>query len=213
MYRPAAFVEPRLEANQALIEAHPLGLLIGVDDDGVIEANALPFLIDRAVPPFGRLSAHLARANPQWRTLVGGRSVLVVFQGPASYVSPSWYPSKREHGKVVPTWNYIMVQVRGVVQVIDDGDWLEDQVNALTRRHERTRAAPWEVDDAPRPFIDAMKRGIVGLEIDITAIDGKWKASQNRSEADRQGVAAGLDASSDPAALAMAELVRQLGPG
>jgi len=196
MYQPPHFVEDRLEVQQGLIRTHPLGLLISGGGTGLI-ANPLPFLLDDATPPFGRLVAHLAKANPQWKALADAPDALVVFQGAQSYVTPSWYASKREHGRVVPTWNYAIVQVRGRVRVIHDRDWLHAQVRSLTRRHEAGRAAPWAVEDAPEPFVEGQVKGIVGIELEIASIEGKWKVSQNRPEADRMGVAEGLAAEAD----------------
>ena len=210
MYQPPHFVETRLDVLHALIRAHPLGLLISVGPDGPM-ADPLPFLIDTAVEPHGRLRAHLAKANPQWRLIAENPQtpVLVVFQGADSYVTPSWYETKRETGKVVPTWNYAIVQVRGRARIVDDREWLAGQIAELTATHEAHRAEPWQVTDAPAPFIEAQIKGIIGLEIAITEISGKWKVSQNRPVADRVGVAAGLDKlQSTPE---MAELVRSFG--
>lgn len=203
MYQPPLHREDRLDVQHDLIASHPLGLLISNCPEGIL-ANSIPFLLQRPAGPFGTLHAHMARANPQWQTL-DGQNVLVVFQGPQSYVSPSFYATKQETGKVVPTWNYAMVQARGVARLITDPTWLDSQIDALTRRHESHRAKPWAVSDAPRAFIEAQLRGIVGLEIEIAAIEGKWKVSQNRPEADRRGVAAGLVEE----APAMAALIRQ----
>jgi transcriptional regulator len=151
----------------------------------------------------------MARANGQWRDLAEAGEALAVFQGADHYVSPSWYATKRETGKVVPTWNYVMVQARGVARVIEDEAWLRRQITALTQSQESSRPAPWAVGDAPEDFLAAMVRQIVGLEIEIVDIRGKWKASQNRSAADRAGVVAGLTADGDPQALAMAAIVRE----
>ena len=151
----------------------------------------------------------MARANGQWRDLQGGGEALVVFQGADHYVTPSWYATKRETGKVVPTWNYVMVQARGVPRVIEDEAWLRRQIAALTQSQESARPAPWAVSDAPEDFVTAMVRQIVGVEIEIADIRGKWKASQNRPVADRAGVIAGLEADGDASAPAMAEIVRQ----
>jgi transcriptional regulator len=205
MYQPQQHREDRVDVQHNLIEAHPFGLLISHDSDG-LQANGLPFLLKRNVGPHGRLQAHIARANPQWRAL-DGAEVLVVFQGPLTYVTPSFYETKRETGKVVPTWNYAMVQVRGTTRVLADPGWLDTQIAALTDRHEADRPEPWHVSDAPRPFIEAQMRGIVGLEIDIASIEGTWKVSQNRPEGDRIGVATGL-AEAHPE---MAALVRRYG--
>jgi transcriptional regulator len=205
MYQPDHHREDRLAVQHDLIAAHPFGLLISTGVQG-IEANGLPFLLQRGRGPLGQLQAHIARANPQWRDL-DGLPVLVVFQGPQAYISPSHYQTKQDTGKVVPTWNYVMVQARGVVRVLSELEWIETQIGALTQTHEARRAHPWAVNDAPRPYIEAQMRGILGLEIDITALEGKWKVSQNRPEADRRGVAEGLtDAHPD-----MAALVRRYG--
>jgi transcriptional regulator len=210
MYQPPQFVETRPDVLHALIRAHPLGLLVSNGTDGPI-ANPLPFLLDADVGPHGRLRAHLAKANPQWRSISENTEmpVLVVFQGTDSYVTPSWYETKRETGKVVPTWNYAVVQVRGRARIIDDKEWLAGQIAELTATHEAPRAEPWQVTDAPAPFIEAQIKGIIGLEIDITEISGKWKVSQNRPVADRVGVANGLEAGGS--ADEMAHLVRQFG--
>ncbi len=190
MYQPPHFKEERLEVQHALIRAHPFGLLISIGPEG-LEANGIPFLLDATVAPLGRLRAHVARANGQWRNLDGQR-VLIVFQGPQAYVSPSLYETKRETGKVVPTWNYAMVQARGIARVHEERDWLHTQVNALTKTHEQGRGQPWNVSDAPASYVESQLKGIVGMEIVIDAIEGKWKVSQNRPEADQRGVAAGL---------------------
>jgi transcriptional regulator len=189
MYLPDAFRETDPGVLHALIRAHPLGLL--VSGGGELDANAVPFTLDPA-GPLGTLRAHVARANPQWRALRDDGRCLVVFQGPEAYVTPSWYPSKREHGKVVPTWNYVIVEARGVARIVEDAAWLRAQIEALTALREAGRAEPWAVGDAPEPFVGAMIRGIVGIEIPVEALAGKWKVSQNRPEADRRGVAEGL---------------------
>jgi transcriptional regulator len=168
-------------------------LLVTQDDGGLLQANTVPFLLD-ADPAGGPgiLRAHVARANPVWRESRGDAESLVVFQGPQAYVSPSLYPSKAEHGKVVPTWNYVMVQARGPLRVIDDSAWVQALVTRLTERHESPRAEPWAVTDAPDDYIATMLRAIVGIEIVLSSLTGKWKVSQNRSAADRAGVARGL---------------------
>lgn len=190
MYLPSHFVEARPEVLHGCIGAHPFGLLVTQDGAGAIEANGLPFIhdADPAGGP-GVLRGHVARANPVWSTARGELESLVVFQGPHGYVSPAWYPSKAEHGKVVPTWNYLMVQGRGRLRAIEDTAWLRAFVTRLTDRHEQGRAQPWAVADAPADYLDAMLRAIVGVEIVLTSLTGKWKVSQNRSTADRLGVA------------------------
>ncbi len=191
MYQPVHFVESDLPTLHALIRAHPLGLLISADADD-LQANPIPFLIDETAGPHGTLRAHVARANPQWQHLQYGAKALVVFQGSDAYVTPSWYETKKEHGKVVPTWNYVSVQVRGTVKIMDDPAWLHSQLTTLTAQHEDGRSEAWSIDDAPAPYIEMQKRAIIGIEIEITEIAGKWKVSQNRSMPDRAGVAAGL---------------------
>ena len=196
MYLPTHFEEERAEVLHELLRAHPLGLLITHGESG-LQANAIPFVLD-ADPAGGPgvLRGHVARANALWHDAVGGAhtavEALVVFQGPQAYISPSFYPSKAEHGKVVPTWNYVMVQARGRLRAIDDAAWLRAFVTRLTERFEAPRAAPWAVSDAPDDYIATMLGAIVGIEIELTALTGKWKVSQNRSAADRAGVARGL---------------------
>jgi transcriptional regulator len=206
MYLPAHFEEHRSEVLHELVRRHPLGLLVTLGPEGLV-ANPLPFLLD-ADPAGGPgiLRAHVARANPLWREARGDVQSLVVFQGPQAYVSPSHYATKAETGKVVPTWNYVTVQARGPLRAIDDAAWVHTLVSRLTERHERTRAKPWAVSDAPADFVQANLRAIVGIEIPLSALTGKWKVSQNRNAADRAGVAAGLPAEGAEAA-AMADLV------
>ena len=205
MYQPAHHREDRLEVQHDLIDSHPFGLLISSGPEGLL-ANALPFLLQRESGPLGTLQVHMARANGQWHDL-DGQKVLIVFQGPHAYVSPTFYATKRETGKVVPTWNYAMVQARGVARLHTDPAWLQAQIEALTSRHEANRAPSWAVSDAPQAYIESQLRGIVGMEIQIETIEGKWKVSQNRPEADRRGVVEGL-AQDEPA---MSQLVRRYG--
>ena len=209
MYEPPLFQEIRPDVLHGLLREHPLGMLISNGPEGPV-ANLLPFLLDADVPPNGRLRAHLARANPQWRLLADNPAspVLIVFQGVDSYVTPSWYETKRETGKVVPTWNYAMVQVRDTVRVTEDQDWLAQQITELTASQEGRREAPWAVTDAPASFIQSQIKGIVGLEIQITDMRGKWKVSQNRPVADRVGVAEGMESEEKTE---MASLVRSFG--
>ncbi|MBX3566898.1 MAG: FMN-binding negative transcriptional regulator [Rhizobiaceae bacterium] len=211
MYQPEHFIETRPDILHGLIRTHPLGLLVSNGPEGPV-ADLVPFLLD--VPEHGaaRLRAHVARANPHWRRIAEAPEmpVLVVFQGVDTYITPSWYETKRETGKVVPTWNYAIVQVRGRARVIEDAAWLGRQIRDLTAAHEAPRAEPWQVEDAPARYIEVQMRGIVGIEIEVTEIAGKWKVSQNRSDTDRAGVAKGLEA--DIGANAdMAQLVRRFG--
>lgn len=191
MYQPAHFREDRLEVQHELIRTHPLGLLVSAGESGLV-ADHIPFVVDSSASSLGTLRCHVARANPHRRRLADTGEVLVVFQGPHAYITPSWYHSKREHGKVVPTWNYAVVHAWGRPQVKDDPAWLRGQIEALTRQQEQTRTTPWQVDDAPADYIDSQIRAIVGIEITIVRIEGKWKVSQNRPEADRAGVIDGL---------------------
>lgn len=212
MYQPPHFREERTDVLHSLMRSHPLATLISVRPDGEPEANVVPMLLDEGIGRMGGLTAHLARANPQWKVLAETGRALVLFQGPDTYVTPSWYRTKQETGKVVPTWNYAIVQVRGNVTVHEDREWLSRQIRELTRSHEGARERPWAVEDAPETFIDAQLKGIVGLEIEITSIEGKWKVSQNRPVEDRAGVARGLEAETESgSALDMARLVKTFG--
>jgi transcriptional regulator len=206
MYCPSPFREDRLEVQHGLIRSHPLGLLVSHGSSGLL-ANLIPFVLRTGDSAHGVLQAHMARANPQWREL-DNRPVLVVFQGPDAYVSPSLYASKRESGKVVPTWNYIVVQARGTAR-LQESPWLTAQLAALTSAREAARTQPWSVADAPSDYIEAQKKAIVGIEIEIAVLEGKWKLSQNQPEANRRSVVAGLAA--DEGTREMAELVRSFG--
>ena len=208
MYQPPHFREDDIGVQYALIRAHPLGLLITAGAGGLV-ANPVPFLIDEAGGDKGVLRAHVARANRQWQEIGEGAEALVVFQGAEAYVTPSWYKTKQETGKVVPTWNYAIVQARGPATVVEDAAWLRSQIDALTAQQEGKRPQPWQVGDAPEPFIAAQLKGIVGIEIPIAEIEGKWKVSQNRPEADRAGVARGF--SDEAPNTEMFELVTRYG--
>jgi transcriptional regulator len=207
MYTPQHFAESRTEVLHELVRRHPLGALIAATPQG-LDASHVPFEIDAAGAPLGVLRCHVARANPLWQSLSTGSEALVIFQGEDSYVSPAWYASKRQHGKVVPTWNYVVVHAYGAPRVIHDAEWLRGLVTALTDRHEAGRADPWRVTDAPADYVDKMLQAIVGVEIEIARISGQWKLSQNRSAADRDGVRRGLSASSPPDA-DMAHLIER----
>lgn len=200
MYQPPHFREDDPAVQHALIRAHPLGLLVTVGSSG-LEANHIPFVLDASA---GVLQGHLARPNPQWQGFDPATEALVVFQGPEAYITPSWYAVKAETGKVVPTWNYAVVQAHGRLRVIEDRHWLRAQIEALTRSQEDRREHSWQVSDAPTAYVEAQMGGIVGIEIAITRIEGKWKVSQNRPDRDRAGVVAGLQADGEAA---MAELV------
>jgi transcriptional regulator len=208
MYTPQHFAESRTEVLHELIRRHPLGALIAATPDG-LEASHVPFEIDAGSDAHGVLRCHLARANPLWKSLDAATQSLVIFQGEDSYISPAWYAAKQQHGKVVPTWNYIVVHAYGKPRVIHDAEWLRTLVTQLTSRHEAGRADPWRVTDAPADYVDKMLQAIVGVEIEIKRLTGSWKLSQNRSAADRQGVVRGLAASSSPIDAAMAQLVER----
>jgi transcriptional regulator len=207
MYIPPTFREERPEVLHAMIRAHPLACLVTQGANG-LTANLLPFiLIENTDEGPDILRAHCARGNEQLADLRAGGEALVIFQGPQAYISPSWYPTKQEHGKVVPTWNYVVVQAWGLPRVIEDPGWLLAQIGELTSLQEGSRAEPWSVADAPAPFIAAQLGGITGIELPIDRIEGKWKASQNQPEQNRKGVALGLRG--DDAASAMAALVEK----
>ena len=215
MYLPAHFQEDRIEVLHQLIRNHPLGMLVTLTANGAgtqnLEANHIPFLIDAEPAPFGTLRGHVARANPVWKDFSREVEAMVVFQGPDAYISPSLYASKKEHGKVVPTWNYTVVHAYGAIKVVDDAEWMRPFLERLTDRHEAPRAAPWKVGDAPEDFLQTTMRAVVGIEIPISKLMGKWKVSQNRSKADREGVAAGLGGMTGEAERAMAGLVASVG--
>lgn len=191
MYLPAAFAEPDVAVLHRCIREHPLGALVTLTRDG-IDANHIPFLVNADPAPFGTLHGHVARANAVWRDYLHDVRSLVIFQGPNIYVSPSWYPTKEETGKVVPTWNYVVVHARGHLRVIEDPAWIARHVGALTDEHEKGRRPRWHTTDAPADYFTAMTRAIVGIEVVIDELVGKWKMSQNRPAADRAGVIEGL---------------------
>lgn len=192
MYLPPHFREDDLgRLHQAIAEAG-LATLVTAGADGMI-ASHLPLILDPAGGPNGTLYGHVARANPQAR-IASGTEGLAIFTGPEAYVTPSWYPGKAEHGKVVPTWNYVAVHAYGPLEMFSDADRLRDVVTRLTERHEGGRARPWAVSDAPDDFIGGMLKSIVGFAMPVARIEGKWKMSQNRPPADREAVAAGLAA-------------------
>ncbi|WP_137126589.1 FMN-binding negative transcriptional regulator [Roseomonas sp. HF4] len=206
MYNPPAFREDRPEVLHGIMRAARLALLVSAaPDGGAPEATHLPLVLEAAEGPHGTLYGHVAKANPHWRGLAAAGVARAIFPGPEAYVSPSLYASKQEHGRVVPTWNYVAVHAIGAVEVIEDGERLHALVSRLTERHESPRAAPWAVTDAPAAFVAGQLKGIVGVVLRIGTLIGKRKLSQNRSEADRAGVVAGLAASEDPADRAVAD--------
>lgn len=210
MYTPAHFEEKRPEVLHGLITTHPLGALVTLGATG-LDANHIPFelAVGPGDGPLGTLRAHVARANPVWRDFTPDVGVLVLFQGPQAYISPTWYvESKPADGKVVPTWNYCVVHAHGPLVVRDDRAWLRAQVDRLVQRHEATQPKPWQMTDAPADYLEKQLAAIVGIEIPITRLAGKWKVSQNRPAADRAGVAAGLLRAGGETPTAMANAVR-----
>lgn len=207
MYIPSHFEEIRIEILHDLIRSYPLAVLVTMSSGG-LNANHIPLHLSAEPGGKGILRGHVARANPIWSDLVEGVEALAIFQGPNSYISPSWYPAKQEHGKVVPTWNYTAVHAYGTLRIIDDAAWLRSQLEMLTSQHEAAFDTPWTVDDAPPEFIDRMLGAIVGIEIVITRLSGKWKISQNQPPANREGVILGLQENGSDRAMDMAELVK-----
>lgn len=191
MYVPPAFREDRLPVLHDAIRQSRLAHLVTLGGDG-LEASHVPVMLDPDQGAYGTLLGHLARGNPQWRRAAPETPALAIVMGPDAYVSPSWYETKRETGKVVPTWNYVTVHAHGSLEFFDDPAELLAVVSALTDRHEAGRPDPWAVSDAPEEFIAAQLKGIVGFRLPIARIEGKWKMSQNRNAADRTGVIAGL---------------------
>jgi len=208
MYLPKHFEQTDAAALHSLIRAHPLAALVTHGTDGVT-ADHVPLEFHPADGPEGRgiLRGHVARANPLWRH-AAGQPVLAIFQGPQAYVSPSWYPAKAATHKVVPTWNYAVVHAHGVLRAIEDAPWLLSLVSRLTSRHEAGRETPWSVNDAPADFVQQLLVSIVGFEIEVTRLVGKWKMTQNRGAADRAGVATALLAEAQAQAAGVAALVQ-----
>jgi len=212
MYLPSHFKETRTAVLHELIRSHPLAVLVTLDGTGLV-ANHIPLEIDPGAGEHGTLRGHVARGNSVWKSYRPEVDAMAIFQGPQGYITPAYYATKAETGEVVPTWNYVTVHAHGPLRVIDDAAWLRAFVEQLTDRHEARRelpagGAPWKVSDAPASYIDKLVKAIVGVEIPIARIEGKWKVSQNRPAEDRAGVIAGLTQGSDPVQHAMAELLR-----
>jgi len=218
MYLPRHFEMGDLDEVGSFVDAVGAADLVTVGADGRPASSLAPVLWERygadpAQGRYGRLLAHVARANEQWRDVVGGQRVLAIVHGPQAYVSPSWYAAKAEHGRVVPTWNYSSVHLSGTVELLDDSRAVLDIVSRLTDRHEADRPQPWSVDDAPAAYVAGQLRAIVGVVVDLDRVEGKAKLSQNRSVADREGVLAGLLADGDPEGARVADTIaRTLGP-
>lgn len=214
MYVPVHFEENRPEALFALIRSHPLATLVSHGDDGLI-ASHVPMALEVDETGQATLACHLARANPHCAHALAGREVLAIFQGAEAYVSPGWYASKREHGKVVPTWNYVAVHCTGRFETFGERETLHAHVAALSDRHEAGQAHPWAVADAPPDFVAMQLRAILGVRIPVTRMEGKWKMSQNRPESDRKGVVEGLSAAPEEGSREVAQVMaeREAGRG
>lgn len=206
MYIPPLHQFTDREALFSLMARHPLGAWVHPGRHGLL-ANHVPFLLDRSRGPFGTLIGHVSRANPVWRELELGRAGVVMFQGPQAYITPGWYPSKTEHGKVVPTWNYVVAHAHGVARAVEDRDWMLDMLRRLTHAHEAEQPQPWALAEAPARYIDQMLTAIVGIEMPIDRLEGKLKASQDEAMADRLGTVHGLSQASCSQARAMADWV------
>ena len=206
MYLPRMFREERIEVLHAMMLEIGAAAVVGQGPEGPI-ASHVPIEIDPEPAPWGTIRCHFALPNPHAQSIADGQELLLIFQGPQGYVTPSWYPTKRETGKVVPTWNYVAIHAYGTATTFEDVAALRAHLGALTNRFEAGAAVPWKISDAPPDYIDGMCRAIVGIEIRLTRIEGKWKVSQNRTRHDRLGVINGLRAQGGEASLKMAELV------
>lgn len=206
MYLPGHFEQSDVAAMHTLMRARPFATLVTLSSAG-LNANHVPFVLLSDPSPLGTLRGHVARANPVWRDFSKDVEALVIFHGPNTYITPSWYATKPQTGKVVPTWNYAVVHAHGALRVVDDSAWLRTQIEALTAHNEASFAKPWKVSDAPGDYIENMIRHIVGIEIVITKLLGKWKVSQNQPAENRAGVIAGLNETGAPDALLVADLV------
>ncbi|MCC7080355.1 MAG: FMN-binding negative transcriptional regulator [Burkholderiales bacterium] len=211
MYLPKTFEETDHTCLLAFIRCHPLATLVSTNAGG-LNADHIPMLIEARAGGSMVLRGHVARANPLWRNLGDGASVLAIFQHAGCYITPSWYPTKAESGKVVPTWNYAAVHVHGTARAIDDPSWLQAFLTRLTDANESARPRPWKLTDAPAQYIATQLKAIVGIEIEIASLTGKWKMSQNRVARDAEGVIAGLRERGDPDSLRMAAEVERRRP-
>ena len=205
MYIPKANEEKRISVMHQMITAHPLAVLVTLNSSGLI-ASHIPMTVE-ARGEYGVLKGHIARANNQWRALVSSVEALAVFSGPAHYISASWYPGTKEHGREVPTWNYVVVHAYGTLKIIEDSQWLRAHLESLSDKQEAHLETPWKVRDAPEEFIASLSNSIVGLELAIRSLEGKWKVSQNRTESDKRGVIDGLSKLNTAASISMKTLV------
>ena len=210
MYQPEDFRVADVPQMHALMRARPFAALISSGSAGLYATHMPTVLKDDG--PFGLIECHVARANPHWKQFAEGGEVLMIFQGSQRYVTPNWYPSKARNGKVVPTWNYAVVHAYGRPEVMNDKDWLRRHVGELTAQQEANESTPWSLADAPETYINAMLRGIVGIRLPVTRLEGKWKMSQNREPEDRAGVVQGFAARAEGDDLELAEMVRRASP-
>lgn len=211
MFMPKHHGFNELDAMQSHIDRHPLGawVCLANGEHGELVANHIPFFLDRTQGAQGRLIGHVSRANPVWRQLEHGASSVVMFMGAQTYITPGWYPGKQEHGKVVPTWNYVTVHAHGIARAVQDREWMLDMLSRLTDAQESSRPAPWSVSDAPCDYIQKKLRAIIGIEINIDRLEGRLKVSQDEDMADRLGTVEGLQKESDGQAQTMAMLVHE----
>jgi transcriptional regulator len=209
MYIPRHNEEKRVPVMHALMVSQPLGTLVTLGASGLF-ASHIPMILENDGSQFGVLKGHISRANTQWRDFVPTVDALAIFAGHQHYITPNWYPGTKEHGKEVPTWNYVVVHAYGPLRVIQDEHWLLTNVTKLTDIHEAGSPVPWKVSDAPQDFIKSQLKGIIGLELPIQRLEGKWKVSQNRTESERKGVIEGLTKLNTPESLAMKALVEEL---
>ncbi len=212
MYIPSHNAETRLPILHQMMTDHPLAAVVTLGQDGLI-ATHMPLVLEDDGSEFGVLKGHVSRANPQWRNPVPNVEALAIFSGPQHYISPNWYPGKLDDGKEVPTWNYVTVHAYGPLRIVEDAEWLLAHLNSLTNTHEAASPIPWKVEDAPADFIASLLRGIVGFELPIRKLEGKWKVSQNRNDADRQGAVEGLSQLNTKEASVMARLISDATPG
>jgi len=206
VYIPKFNLETRLDVIHNLIETHPLATLVTMGASGLI-ATHIPMVLHRSEGPSGTLRGHISRANPQWRELNPAIEALAIFTGPEHYITPNWYPEKAEDGKVVPTWNYAVVHAYGPITLIEDPSWLLTHLNSLVTKHESSFPQPWKISDAPEDYIASQMRGIIGIELPIRRLEGKWKVSQNKSEPTLRSIERGLEELNTPESLAMRDLV------
>ena len=206
MYIPSANSETRLPVLHQMMAEHPLAAVVTLGADGLI-ATHMPLVLEDDGSEFGVLKGHVSRANPQWRDISSAVDALAIFAGPQHYISPNWYPSKQADGKDVPTWNYVVVHAYGPLRIVQDAEWMLAHLNSLVNTHEAGFSNPWKVSDAPADYIAGQMRGIVGFELPIRRLEGKWKVSQNRNEVDRQGAMEGLSQLGNPESDVMAGLI------